>query len=1474
MSESKYNPTSRKYYKTNFVDLIELITPDTYQTEDLKVSGVETNPVSQVINSHINVAKDISTIIPLSSIPNSTQTSALNTINGIAPYFIKQNKLTNIDAYAFESKILLPLGSSLGDFDTSAAFETFLSSTLLPIIIPPSPTEAISLTNNMSTLSSLTNSMNASGVHNYLIDALGWFYFLNTSATGGLTFSPSSFVLSSLNSLYLGKTLDTVDGIKGLVEYLWRNNETCSFGSYIPTDFVSGTADGITESSAGTLPTYTSGTQRLDALKTLVDVVYSPLYLDNQDYTVKNAFDNYIDAGLQLTNTAAKGPYRKFSNLMGFNFADISNQIENLGLIYDIENVQADHLQYIADLIGFKLRGNSPAKWRHQLRLAVDLYKSSGTIKAIQASINALITDSVFDVSGQVQELWESYLPHLIWYALGTGSELFENLNTWTPRLARESGVNAYSTSSLEDNLKIVTDSILLDLYKAFPRNFLFHGQAFDSPRLYVVDNDGNRGDLYTVVGDPAMKPFHIHTVDSNGFQARKQDARRFGESNAFKAATGFGALGEGVYMAGREHPSDGSRPIYLQPDGDLNFVFNYRGKQNFPIPPFEEVKYYRDSTVTADMVSLLVERLKCFRVKSSFANQVGDYILNTAVTDDSDLGTLNEFLMFTSSVQIPPNFDDVMLNISDYEKNLIGLWNGKSSHLFINFKDTEFDFSKSTLEGDGRYALYEASRVAREYSPAHAINRVNLTASADDLFEASSTKFEYLGFDRDDTRASYTSASVLGNFEFSGTYMSFADGGGDGNQSASGGREYSNTFKRDNVSLITDTLLSSTAFVGPVGNVSRRALRRRNLRYLLPHEGYYDRTGFNGPVSYDPSAIEHSQMSSLGELTLGYVASAGKFYPVVDPINPSGVWHTCEGLESSRSFSGVTTSATFPYRGLSSLGSNALSPEEGAATARYIDRGQVPRLYNTMHELLEAEALGYATEQIKLAPSSYDVDSYWKNNSQSFANLAIASGYVLSSFSDYENFRFGKGLQYTHKDYAKYFAKHPLGLNAQDDTGGNIFGQIFGLGLYNCNFSVDGSAVTNMIAPTADSASAINTANVWNEVEAYKHGTTVASGANDSVVPLSGTWDPGKRYNADFRNPHILSGVEFCDISGAPSFNQFSIFKLDSSTAVKGIDNPLIANTVIKCKSVGGLPRIRFDLSSYGERRNYFIKDHKFKLNINGLVAEESSPILGGGKIGVWIHTTPVSGVMWNWTSNQKWESIETNTLSIPLVLNKLSHVYDYGVRVPGIDQENNCLGNHTEDTGINNVSLNNIKSEYFEDFEITFDTRNFTVDNNSEYLEIIDMPNDIYRITNQVNRDDTNYIVEIFFLPNSNDRKYLLIDTINLEDVTQRENAGIGTGRGVETSGVPLRRFVKEEKLYLDKEQLSDVLKFYNGLMGQATGLYSTNLASRDATITSGTLEVSGGSRLNYRIQPDWTPGFTKQSNYNNYTNLEFDN
>jgi hypothetical protein len=1480
MADNKYTPNPRKYYKTNFVDLVELITPKVYEQEDLALSGTELNPISQVINGHIRAAANPTTVLSISGVAN-TQTSSLETISGLSQYFVKQNNLTRINPFDLETKILLPLSTTLTNYDTSAEFQTYLSGTLLPMIIPSTQTRHGGPVTHIGTLSALTNSVAPSSVHNHLVDTLGWFYFLNTSADGGLDYSPSSYVLSSLGRVYLGETLETVDGVKGFAEYLWRNYATCSMFNtleLLPGDYVSGTADAITETSAGTLPTYTSGIQRLENLQTLIDIIYSPLFIDQQDYTVKDAFDDYIEAETLLADYKSKGPMRKFSNVMGFEFADITDQIENIGLIYDIENTKEEYLQYIAELIGWKLKGASPAKWRHQLRIAVDLYKKTGTLDAIQTAVNSLISNTVLDVSGKTSELWESYLPFLLWYALGTESPLFKDLNTWTPGLANEAGVFTYSTSSLEENIHMVVDTILLDLWKAFPDNFIFHGERFPVPQLWELDSQGNRTQRYTVVGEPNMKPFHAHIVGGPGYEYFRREAEKRGDEVVWNQSLSMGPLGSGVYMAGLEHPNYGlgEEPLYLQADGDMEFVFNYRNRTNFPLPPFTEVKYYRDSSVTADMVALIVEKLKCFKVKGSFADQVGDYLLSGAVNTTTALGDLNEWLMFFSSVQVPPNFDDVMLSISNYEKNLLNLWNGKSSHLFIDFAEGDFDFSKTTLEGDGKYALYEAARIAKEFVPAHTVPRTNLTASAMDDYYASGTPFSYAGIDKDDDRAYYASGSILGNAEFSGVRMgSVAPGSNDG-------RGGLNTFHRKDVDSPFDALVSSVLTVTDKSSVARRGLRRRNFRYTLPKEGYYDRTGFNGPVSYDPSVLENSMPSSMGELTLGYVASAGKFFPVIDPITPSGVWHECETLESSKTFSGVATSATFPFRGLHGLSSNTLMPEVGATTDRYVDRGQVPEIYITMHEMYEAKARDYANQQISNdpTPSAYVESEYWKDNIQSFANEAIASGLVLNSYDDYLNFKFGVGLHQLHRDYCKYFAKHDLSLADTDKTGGNIFAQVFGNGLYNCDFDLEGSAVTTdstIINTVVSDASAIDSTNVWTaDATGVANGTFIASGDNDAVIPLSGTFVSGNINNAEYRCPAILSGIEFTDTSGASTSNQFLVFKLDPSFAVPGIDNPLIQNTVIKAKSVGnGFPRIRFDLSAYGDRRNYFIKDHAFKLKLKALIAEENNTILGGGGIGVWIHTDPVENTLWSWTPKQKWEFHSVSSISKESVLNNFSHRFVIPEFEPPVADQEYCLNNTSvEMSSVVNTTLLNIKDSYFQNLELDFDTRNFTVFNNYEYLDIIPIKEDEYKINNQVNTDQTNYIVEIFFIPNNNTQKYMLLDTVELQDTTQRENAGIGTGHGIETSGVPNRRFVKEDKLYLNKDQLKDVLKFYNGLMGQGTGLYSTSLASRDATITSGIMEVSGGSRLNYRISPFWTPAFARQSGYSNTTNLELDN
>lgn len=1748
MGQNKYTPSPRKYFKSTFVDFLEKITPEVYRTEDVAMSGTEINPLSQVINTHLAAANKISSVLSISAVANS-QTSSLDNISGISQYFVKQNELTNINPYLFENNILRPLDTALANYNTKAEFRTYLSGTLLPMIVPATGSKPGPIVQNISTLSALTGDPNASSVHNYLVDKLGWFYFLNTSANGGLEWDPSGYVLSSLERVFAGESLKTIDGIKGFEEFLWRNYETCTTFSnlgLIPDIFISGTADAIKDPSAGIVATYTSGTQKLDALQTLIDVIYSPLYIDQEDFTVKAAFDSYMGASISLTDLVSKGPFRKFLTGMAYSFADISDEVENIGLIYDIENVPEGYLQYIADLIGWKLLGSSPSKWRNQLRHAVSLYKKSGTLEAIQSAINNLIVNSVLDVTGSVSELWESYIPFLIWYSLATESPYFRNLETWTPALAITGGVGAYNTSSLEENLKLTTDSILLDLYRAYPDNFAYRGINFNPFRFRELDIHGNPLGIYTIVGSPTMQPFHIHQEGDLDYEYLERIAYINGEQDAWNAASSFGPLGTGIYMAGVDHPAPPERPTYLSSTGDINFVFNYRGRFNYPIPPFEELKYYADCPITGDMVELLAERLECFGVKGTFVTDVKNYILSGAVNTTTNLGAFNEFLMLFSSVQVPPNYSDVILNSSNYQKNLLGLWNGKSSHLFIDFDTATFDFSKTTMEADSRYAPQEAARIARIFTPSHAITKVNLNTSAADQWVASSVNWDYIGLDEDDTIGNDPSASVLGTYESSGVSMRTVAPGTDD------GRGGLNTFVAAAVESITDTLLSSTtAVLAP-----RRAFRRRNLRYTLPKEGYYDRTGFNAPNGWDPSTLENSMPSSLGENTLGYVASAGKFFPILDPINPSGVWHKCEDLSSTKTFSGVATSSTFPYRGLREIQANSKMPEVGSSTTRYVDRFQTPGIYITMHKLFEALAIDYAT--VHTYPV---VDGSWKDEIQSYANSAIASGLVLNSYDDYVNFNFGTGLQKTHLEYCKYFAKHPLGLNELDNTGANIFAQVFGKGLYNCDFDITGSAVSTMAGNYVASSvrtnvvpiSYTNGSGVFSTcaVQSYHgdqavpaSGTYIAYGPGEAVLPLTGTYispynvntaqysDPSA-YNAEFRNPHILSGVEFVQTSGAPTANEFIVFSLNNSLARKGWENYLIDNPVIKCKSSGGLPRLRFDLSSYGPRPNTFIKNHKFNLKIKSLIATEESQVLGGGQLGVWIHTKPKylgnknllfytddpgsspaldfaggdtygafwaspagttnsfssiletnpfggvssielsgentatsytylaanvlssieaagysarsrtlntgyatiwsmyvkrppsgyspssffmmindheapehqvnnqyfdyqgtytdatsavpvardhghsyksgyvedvgndwyrcsiwlsglgngvddetlegdqydnriyfvsstdspaypnyserlflyapqveqwpigigpesrttpspyqavvgnmpdlvtpDGYMWSWIHEGKWVMHKESDLSIDVVLG-LSHVYNFNTKVPDSDQITKCIAWQKETSEFTpDISLLNIKEDYFETFEVEFNTHNETIHNNYQYLDIIPVSSEFAKIQPLVNMEDTQYYVEVFFVPQPATvgklSKYLLIDSIELQDVTQRENAGIGLGHGVETDGTPLRHFIHENKLYLDKEQLRDVLKFYNGLAGVGTGIYATNLASRNAILTSGTMEVSGGSRLNYRLSPTWgaTNADNTQANYNNFTRVELDN
>ena len=124
--KSEFTPNPRTYTKRNFVELIELITPGVYQEEDLALSGVEVSPTSKIINTHLLAANNIPQVLSISAVTDS-QTSNLNNVSGISQYFIKQNKLTNITPYTFETKILLPLGTTFKNFNTSGEYNTYLN---------------------------------------------------------------------------------------------------------------------------------------------------------------------------------------------------------------------------------------------------------------------------------------------------------------------------------------------------------------------------------------------------------------------------------------------------------------------------------------------------------------------------------------------------------------------------------------------------------------------------------------------------------------------------------------------------------------------------------------------------------------------------------------------------------------------------------------------------------------------------------------------------------------------------------------------------------------------------------------------------------------------------------------------------------------------------------------------------------------------------------------------------------------------------------------------------------------------------------------------------------------------------------------------------------------------------------------------------------------------------------------------------
>ncbi len=303
---ANFNDTKsdQKYFKRNYVEVLEILTPDFYLDEDINTFGKQVSPIDELINSHIRIASSFNTIFNISG---TTGGLPLRALSGIASYFIKQNDILKLDAFDFERLVLSPLGKKLKDFTTSGEFRSYVVSSLLPNI----------RLNNPNYLFGQTTKADA---HDYLIENLSWLYFLNLSGPAGLSYQPSAYVANLMvEKLYYGDTIYLNDGIKGLENYIFRNTGVCSlFQTFIPTNFTARTGQ------------YTSGTQQLEKLETLIDVVYSPLKTDARDYRVQDAFDDYLSVGTYLETLESSGVFHRLLKAISFGMFDINDQVSNL----------------------------------------------------------------------------------------------------------------------------------------------------------------------------------------------------------------------------------------------------------------------------------------------------------------------------------------------------------------------------------------------------------------------------------------------------------------------------------------------------------------------------------------------------------------------------------------------------------------------------------------------------------------------------------------------------------------------------------------------------------------------------------------------------------------------------------------------------------------------------------------------------------------------------------------------------------------------------------------------------------------------------------------------------------------------------------------------------------------------------------------------------------------------------------------
>ena len=1011
--------TGQQHFKSNYIEVIKRIIPEYYDETEYNLFGSEEDLQYRVLGSILYVTNNVSSLIGSPTTYN-LQVSSFSSNNDYIPYCIPFNNLTDVSPTTYENYVLRPLGKTFASFTNEGQFSDFLLASALPHTQFNYVSEFFAQQFSAVVDPNITS---VSAVSNTLIDKLGWVYFQNTSGTivDGDSVGVSSFIYSSLmENTFYGKRIKTSDGMRNLFKWMYHNSKGTSDewvsvrNKYLPTPFNSPSSTYNVE--PGLTPNYyASGGQLVSALDTLVNVWV------NEDDPNSLYYRDIVNAsllGLDVSRMENAGPMSKMLKALAYGFYDVQTSIRDIQYLLDIERCPEEFLQYLARYLGWTFFSDEPDKWRDQLRQAIYLYKAKGTRQALANAINMVIPSSVYspnDTVSGVQELWESYVPNLLYYTLKTETDISNNKqyldlkSSWNTALTASGHtqrLDNFDRANPDTNIRFVVDAI-----------------------LELLDTQ-------------------YHYLDIGGTHYKKT------------------AFWRAQQTRGKQPGYEYRGALLTIPPWEENRFY-----QNCAVGPNMD-NFVR---TLSSILSRPYTEAGC-GVAASAANNVANYILSSISIKDVNginepgWGANNTFKFMTSSLKLPFNYSKV-ISTGDLEgMSVFDYWNSKSSEVHSKFHASSIDFSSNDFTNlaktkIGRKGIPTVVDIFRQFAPFHTLNKIFVGSGIQDYYYRTRTDAD--GYPNTDNPG--VAWSGIFDLEVVNTIQSDMDqlhstyaisafpGAWAAGGSFSGVGVFPSVWTPQNGRYLPSATLHGTKGTGPQGYfwsggisgtqrgpidpapqgnkaiIARRtAGRRRDLKYKFTGWAQ-NRQGLNQPIATDwfgmsggalQPVLKNRGLNIPGFVPKGFNFSSQSFVDTSGSLSSVYSYYN----SSSTPFFEFQDSDFFPARAIPDFEANASS-------------------FNQLRDVFGSQILRAMTT---LFIRRGRKDSRWYR------------------FTDqgFENFKFGTGIQQLYQDYNNSFRRQlqcwvdqETQVDGDRYAGGfNILAHVFGPLFFNNNFSIKGN--------------------------------------------------------------------------------------------------------------------------------------------------------------------------------------------------------------------------------------------------------------------------------------------------------------------------------------------------------------------------------------------------------------------------------